>query len=156
MGLKRIVFVCLGNICRSPAAEGVFLDLIKKNGVKDQFIVDSAGTSAAHEGERADSRMRAAAKKRGVDLPSISRQFRSPDDFEKFDIVIVMDQSNFKNIRSLDRSDQFASRVKMMTDFSEGYKGQDVPDPYYGGDSGFDLVLDILEDSCLGLMKEYT
>lgn len=148
--MKKIVFVCLGNICRSPSGEGVFKYLLKKRQLEDNYFVDSAGTSAYHVGEKADSRMRKHALKRGYNLTSRSRQFIK-DDLNNFDLIIPMDSSNFDDILHL-AEDKHLKKVKLMTDFSSKYKGQDVPDPYYGGDSGFELVLDILEESCNGLL----
>ena len=149
----NIVFVCMGNICRSPSGEGVFKNLIEQNGLDEHFFIDSAGTTAYHVGEAADSRMRKHAARRGIKLTSRSRQFKR-DDFEKFDYIIAMDRNNYHDIISLDRDNEYGERVFMMTDFSSQYKGGDVPDPYYGGSDGFEIVLDIVEDSCRGLLEE--
>lgn len=150
--MKKIVFVCLGNICRSPSGEGVFKSILEAKNLENNYFVDSAGTSAYHVGERADSRMRKHASKRGYNLTSRSRQFIK-EDFYKFDLIIPMDSTNYNDILYIMEDNKYKNKIMLMTDFSIKYKGQDVPDPYYGGDSGFELVLDILEDSCNGLLK---
>lgn len=150
--MNRILFVCLGNICRSPSGEAVFNKLLEDKPDSDNFFIDSAGTSAYHVGERADSRMINHGERRGYQFLSRSRQFIQ-DDFNNFDIIIAMDSSNYKDILSLDVNDNYKSKVFMMTHFSKNFKNIDVPDPYYGGPKGFETVLDILEDSCQGLYK---
>ena len=149
-----VLFVCLGNICRSPAAEAIFIDLIKKKGINDSFIVDSAGTGSWHIGKKADNRMRIAAKKRGLDIVSRARQVNS-NDFEKFNYIITMDDSNFKNINNLKNSDFLSdfAIIKKIQQFKSVFEETEVPDPYFGGDQGFDYVLDILEDSVSGFLS---
>ena len=154
MKKKSVLFVCLGNICRSPAAEAIFIDLIKKKGLSDDFIVDSAGTGSWHIGKKADARMRISAEKRGLNVLSKARQINSKD-FEKFNYILAMDNSNFENIHDLknrNSSSDFAS-IKNIQDFRSVFKDLEVPDPYYGGDKGFDNVLDILEDSVSGFLE---
>jgi protein-tyrosine phosphatase len=151
--MKRILFVCLGNICRSPSAEGVMNYLIENAGLRDKIYCDSAGTSGFHQGEKADPRSRKFAQKRGIELNSLSRAFKDPQDFDDFDYIIVMDNQNLKNIKSLDQNSKYKKKIFKMTDFCSIRKESEVPDPYYSGEHGFDLVLDILEDSCEGLMK---
>jgi len=151
--MKKVLFVCLGNICRSPAAEGVFKLLISKEGLESKIIVDSAGTSSCHAGELADSRMRKTAAKRSIDLTSRSRQFIR-EDFEEFDYIVVMDESNYQNVLSLDSNEKYKEKVFMMTDFGENLSLKYVPDPYYGGDRGFEDVLDIVNNCSLGLLKK--
>ena len=149
-----VLFVCLGNICRSPAAEAIFIDLIKKKGLTDHFIVDSAGTGSWHIGKKADARMRISAEKRGLNVLSIARQINTKD-FEKFNYILAMDNSNFENINDLknkNSSSDFAS-IQNIQDFRSVFKDLEVPDPYYGGDKGFDHVLDILEDSVSGFLE---
>ena len=149
-----VLFVCLGNICRSPAAEAIFIDLIKKKGLADHFIVDSAGTGSWHIGKKADARMRISAEKRGLNVLSIARQINTKD-FEKFNYILAMDNSNFENINDLknkNSSSDFAS-IQNIQDFRSAFKDLEVPDPYYGGDEGFDHVLDILEDSVSGFLE---
>ncbi|MBI9106373.1 MAG: low molecular weight phosphotyrosine protein phosphatase [Spirochaetales bacterium] len=149
----NVLFVCLGNICRSPSAEGVFKALVKDEGLDEKFFIDSAGTSAYHVGEPADSRMRKHASRRNIQLTSRSRKFGRAD-FVKFDYIMVMDGGNYEDVISMDRSGEYQEKVFMMTEFSALYAGRDVPDPYYGGDAGFGEVLDILEDSCRGFLEE--
>ena len=149
-----ILFVCLGNICRSPAAEAIFLNLIEKKGFIDRFTVDSAGTGSWHIGKKADSRMRIAAERRDINILSRARQINS-EDFEKFNYILAMDNSNFRNIQDLKKrtlSNEFAS-IKKIQNFKSVFNEQEVPDPYFGGDEGFDYVLDILEDSINGFLE---
>ncbi len=150
---KRVLFVCLGNICRSPSAEAVFNNIIKAKGVDGQYMVDSAGTSGWHVGEPADARMQSHARKRGVKLTSISRKFQPEIDFDEFDYIIGMDDSNISNLKSMARNGNAISKIYKMTDFCKKYSYDEVPDPYYGGDSGFELVLDLLEDACEGFLE---
>jgi len=146
---KKILFVCLGNICRSPSAEAVFKALVDKNGDSNNFEIDSAGTSAWHVGEKADARMRRHAKNRGINITSISRKFEV-EDFDHFDYIIAMDQENLDNLKQLAKNQSDLDKIQMMTNFSKKFNYGYVPDPYYGGDDGFDLVLDILEDAGAG------
>ena len=147
-----ILFVCLGNICRSPAAEGVFLDLIKKENLETKFYVDSAGTGDWHVGELADKRMRSAALKRGIELTSRARQI-SKEDFNKFEYILVMDDSNYQNVISLTSSNEQKQKVKKFTEFQQEFDSSIVPDPYFGGDEGFEGVLDLVADCSKGLLK---
>ena len=149
-----VLFVCLGNICRSPAAEAIFISLIKKNGLTEGFIVDSAGTGSWHIGKKADSRMRIAAERRDINILSRARQITNKD-FDEFNYILAMDDSNFINIHDLKNrtvSTDVAS-IKRIKDFRSVFKEQEVPDPYFGGDEGFDYVLDILEDSVNGFLE---
>jgi protein-tyrosine phosphatase len=152
--MVKVLFVCLGNICRSPAAEGVFKKRLVEQGLTETISCDSCGTSGYHTGERADSRMRATASQRGYQLESLARQFRSPEDFHQFDYIMVMDGSNKQDVLAQAPDSESQKKVYMMTDFSENYAGQSVPDPYYGGEEGFDLVIDLLEDAVDGLIRE--
>ena len=150
MKKQSVLFVCLGNICRSPAAEAIFIDLIKKKGLNDNFFVDSAGTGSWHIGKKADIRMRIAAQKRGVEILSIARQI-NVNDFEKFNYIIAMDDSNFENISNLKSNKSLSdfSSINKIQNFRSVFEEAEVPDPYFGGDEGFDNVLDILEDLSL-------
>ena len=152
-----VLFVCLGNICRSPAAEAIFQSLINDKGISNQFIVDSAGTGSWHVGKKADSRMRFAAKQRNINITSNARQIRE-DDFRKFKYILVMDNSNFHNVidlKSRVKGSDFAEILKIQ-DFSSKFTEKEVPDPYFGGDTGFDHVLDILEDSVFCFLENIT
>ena len=149
-----VLFVCLGNICRSPAAEAIFLSLLEKRALTEGFIVDSAGTGSWHVGKKADSRMRIAAERRDINILSRARQITNKD-FDEFNYIIAMDDSNFRNIQDLKNrtaSAGFAS-IKKIQDFRSVFKEREVPDPYFGGDKGFDYVLDILEDSVNGFLE---
>ena len=148
----KVLFVCLGNICRSPSGEAVLNAKLEEHGLQDQVEVDSAGTSGYHTGEPADSRMQTHAQKRGYNLSSISRQIRSVD-YDDFDFIIAMDQSNYRNLLNMAKTSEHRSKVALMTEFSEKLDG-DVPDPYYGGSMGFERVFDILEDCMEGLIEE--
>ena len=152
---KKVLFVCLGNICRSPAAEGVFASLVKKAGLNESIYVDSAGTAAYHTGERADSRMINHAAKRGYNLTSIARKFVQ-EDFNKFDFIIVMDKQNYQDVIHLAKNDAHRQKVSLMTDHLKGMDAPEVPDPYYQGASGFEYVLDIIENASHNLLKEIT
>lgn len=146
---KKILFVCLGNICRSPAAEGVMKKVTEGLPVE----VDSAGTAGYHIGDLPDSRMRSHARKRGYDLTSRARQFDPSVDFDRFDMIIAMDRSNLRDLQSMDRLKKYQHKLSLMTDYALTLKTNEVPDPYYGGPEGFEHVLDILEDACKGLLK---
>lgn len=146
----RVLFVCLGNICRSPAAEGVFRHLVAEAGLSDGFVIDSAGTGAWHMGEPADERMQAAAHQRGVRLTSRARQV-GRSDFDDFDWILAMDDSNLSHLRRLARPTDH-ERIRKFRDFDPDDAGADVPDPYYGGPEGFDDVLDIVERTARALL----
>jgi protein-tyrosine phosphatase len=152
--MKQILFVCLGNICRSPSAEAVFNALIQKEGLESEFQSDSAGTAAYHAGEPADYRMMQFAQKRGYHLTSISRKIDPKTDFDRFDYIIGMDRQNVRDLKSIARNEADRGRIYLMTDFCSSENFDSVPDPYYGGAAGFELVLDILEDACSGLIRK--
>jgi protein-tyrosine phosphatase len=146
----RILFVCMGNICRSPAAEGVFRRMVEDAGLDELFEIDSAGTHSYHTGKPADARMRQAALSRGYSLDSIARTL-VVEDFERFDLIITMDEDNYDEAMSL-RPGKGAQVVR-MTDYCEISEVDEVPDPYYGGEEGFFEVIDILEDACYNMLK---
>ena len=157
MTATRVLFVCLGNICRSPAAEGVFVHLLAQQDLGDRFVVDSAGTGGWHVGLRADERMRAAAARRGIELTSRARQIELGD-LHSFDHIVTMDADNLAAVRALAReagNPASQAQISAMTDYCRVHSGvREVPDPYYGGPQGFDHVLDLLEDACGGLLEE--
>ena len=154
MAEKNILFVCLGNICRSPSAEAVMNHLLESKNLSDSVKVDSAGTIDYHEGEQADARMKVYAEKRGYKLNSIARKFNPDTDFEKFDYIITMDDNNFEDIKALDLENKFINKIYRMAEFSKDPEATEIPDPYYGGEEGFENVLDILEDAALGLVEK--
>jgi len=149
----KILFVCLGNICRSSAAEEIMRQKIRKAGVEDSFFVDSAGLISYHQGEMADPRMRMHAKRRGYDITHLSRPVKQQD-FYDFDLIVGMDASNIDRLHCLCPTVEDESKIVMMTDYCMEKVADHVPDPYYGGASGFENVLDILEDACEGLMMK--
>ena len=174
----KILFVCLGNICRSPAAEGVFKHMLRQRGIPARFEVDSdmvaeevevglphdrqhdrleadsAGTYGGHAGELPDPRMRSHAARRGYLLELRSRPV-SPEDFEKFDLILGMDVYNIDTLRSMADSPEEAAKVKRVTDYCRHYPVDCIPDPYYGGADGFENVLNILDDACEGIIEDF-
>jgi protein-tyrosine phosphatase len=153
--LRRLLFVCLGNICRSPTAEGVMAELIDREGLAEQFELDSAGTGAWHVGSAPDERATAAAEARGVRLEGRARRVRT-EDFEHFDLILAMDASNLRDLRDL-APEQERAKVRLLREFdpaSVGSRDLDVPDPYYGGPGGFDEVFDLVQAACAGLLSE--
>lgn len=149
----KILFVCLGNICRSPSAEAVMKKLVKDAGLEESFFIDSAGIMGYHEGERADDRMRGHAARRGYVLDSISRPVRTQD-FYDFDLIIGMDDRNVDDLKQKAPDLESLAKIHQMTEYSRNKLYDHVPDPYYGGASGFELVLDLLEDACAGLLSD--
>ncbi len=148
----KILFVCMGNICRSPSGEAVMNGLINENELEDKIICDSAGTIGYHAGEPADKRMQSHAIKRGYNLTSIARQIQYSD-FNKFNYIITMDNENYRNVLALDNDNKYQNKIFKMMSFANEYTDTEVPDPYYGGEQGFEYVLDLLEDACSGLLK---
>ena len=149
----KILFVCLGNICRSPAAEGVFKQKIKERDLEKLFAVDSAGTGSWHVGNLADPRMRETALSRGIELTSRSRKIEESDLY-KFDHILVMDNDNLDAVKSLikDHTNPVNSKIKLILSYSKNSQLKEVPDPYYGGQNGFDKVIDLLDDAMDGLI----
>ena len=146
--VKKILFVCLGNICRSPAAEGIFKQKIKDRDLENLFVVDSAGTGGWHVGNLADRRMREAALSRGIELTSRSRKIDDNDLYE-FDHILVMDKDNLNAVKSLikDHAYPINSKIKLILSYSKKSQLDEVPDPYYGGQNGFESVLDLLDNA---------
>ncbi|MEB3316988.1 MAG: low molecular weight protein-tyrosine-phosphatase [Cyanobacteriota bacterium] len=146
-----VLFVCLGNICRSPAAEGCFLHLLAEQQLQAAFQVDSAGTGHWHVGKPADARMREAAARRGLLLPSRARQIL-PADLRRFAHILTMDRQNLAAVRQLAQGTAVTARIEPITRYCRRHNLEEVPDPYYGGPAGFEHVLDILEDACAGFL----
>lgn len=152
--MKRILFVCLGNICRSSTAEAVMKHLVREAGREAEFEIDSAGILSYHRGELPDPRMRAHAARRGYQLTHRSRPVCT-DDFLHFDLIIGMDDRNLDDLRDRAPSPEACRKIQRMTDYCQRYTWADhVPDPYYGGAEGFEHVLDLLEDACSGLLQQ--
>lgn len=147
----RVLFVCLGNICRSPTAEVVFRDRLARAGLDDAVKVDSAGTGDWHIGKAPDARAQEAAAARGYTMAGLCARPVGPDDFHDFDYLIAMDAANLAHLRAL-RLDERAAEPRLFLDFHPEAAGQDVPDPYYGGHRGFDRVLDLVEGAAEGLL----
>jgi protein-tyrosine phosphatase len=152
----RILFVCLGNICRSPTAEGVMRRLVREAGLEGEIEIDSAGTGAWHVGNPPDARATEAASRRGTVLDGHARQVTAAD-FEDFDLLLAMDATNLHELRQRAPGEDARARVRLLREFDPASAGQidlDVPDPYYGGARGFDTVLDLVEAACAGLLEE--
>ncbi len=149
-----VLFVCMGNICRSPAGESVFQHHVEDNGYADQFHIDSAGTIAYHSGEPADARMREAANKRGYQLKSFARKI-TEQDISTFDLIVAMDTDNLMELESVAGGSQQHLRLlgSFIEGYSENYDAPSVPDPYYGGTAGFEQVLDMIESACPMMMS---
>lgn len=147
----KILFVCLGNICRSPAAEGVMKAIVDENNDSARFEIDSAGTGNYHIGDLPDHRMRIHAQRRGYNLTHRCRQVK-PSDFEDFDLIVAMDESNRRNLQRIAPTLEDEKKIIMMADFADLATRYDhIPDPYYEGAEGFELVLDLLESACNNL-----
>jgi protein-tyrosine phosphatase len=151
----RILFVCMGNICRSPTAEGVMRRLIDDAGLADSVEIDSAGTGGWHAGEPPDERAALAAARRGVTLEGAARQVRESD-FRRFDLLIALDRANLRELLAIAPDEDAAEKVRLLREFDPASAdgALDVPDPYYGGDHGFETVLDMIEAACRGLLDE--
>ena len=147
-----VLFVCLGNICRSPVAEGVFLHKIEQAGLSGQVVVDSAGTAAWHVGKAPDSRMIKAAGLRGYDLSSLRARQAVAADFEKFDYILAMDQENYDSLCQI-RPPTAQAKLALFLDYASGVEETEVPDPYYGGQEGFYHVIELVEAATDGLIK---
>lgn len=151
-GRVEVLFVCTGNICRSPTAEGVFRKLVADAGLSGAIVADSAGTHAYHTGEAPDPRAQRAAARRGYDLSGLCARRVERADFERFDLVVAMDLEHFEILSGLAGA-AGAAKLKMMMSFASRFEEKDVPDPYYGGPQDFERVLDMLEDAARGLLE---
>jgi protein-tyrosine phosphatase len=151
-GKYNVLFICLGNICRSPAAQAVMQAMVDERGLTDRFYIDSAGIGGWHIGDLPDKRMRVHARPRGYELTHRARKVQSSD-FEDFDLIVGMDASNVDDLCNLAMTLEQQDKVVMMGDYIRQYPNYDhVPDPYYEGSEGFELVLDLLEDACDNLL----
>ncbi|PSN11511.1 protein tyrosine phosphatase [filamentous cyanobacterium CCP5] len=147
----KLLFVCLGNICRSPSAENIMNHLIAQRQLEGEVVCDSAGTASYHVGSPPDSRMAAAARRRGITLKGRARQLQAAD-LEAFDWILAMDRDNLAGILALDPEGRYHDRIKLICNFCQHHQDQEVPDPYYGGEAGFDYVIELLMDACDGLL----
>jgi len=151
--LVKVLFVCLGNICRSPTAEGVFRELVQQKGLKNRIVTDSAGTGSWHVGKEPDKRAQAAAQTRGYDLSDLRARQAVVADFREFDYVLAMDRNNYVDLEGL-CPPGYEDRLHMFLSFDANSPEEEVPDPYFGGVAGFDYVLDLVEEAANGLLLD--
>lgn len=149
--MVRVLFVCLGNICRSPTAEGVFRMTVQRAGLLEHIEIDSAGTHAYHIGEPPDARAQEAARRRGIDLSGLHGRKAIRADFERFDYLLAMDKENYQNLMAICPPGQ-ENKVRLFLEFAPHRPEREVPDPYFGGDAGFERVLDMIEEASAGLL----
>lgn len=149
--MKKVLFVCLGNICRSPTAHGIFEQLVQERGLSHRIAVDSAGTASWHSGKAPDARSTSAAKRRGYDLSHLRARQAVPQDFDEFDVILAMDESNLLDLQDIQPS-HFTGHLGLFLAFAESANEREVPDPYHGGATGFEHVLDLIEDASEGLL----
>ncbi|MDR0777489.1 MAG: low molecular weight phosphotyrosine protein phosphatase [Azonexus sp.] len=149
----RVLLVCMGNICRSPTAEGVLRAYIQENRLDDKVEVDSAGTHGYHVGEAPDARTQRAAMARGYDLSQLRARKVAHQDLDYFDLILAMDRSNLDNLQRMATPEQ-SQRIKLFMEYARNFEDDEVPDPYYGLGHGFDIVLDMVEDAAQGLIEE--
>ncbi len=154
MNKIKILFVCLGNICRSPSAQTIMQKFVDEKGLQDKYEIDSAGIIGFHSGEPADRRMREHAVRRAYNITHLSRQVNPKYDFDHFDLIIGMDDRNIADLQNLTVENAHLAKIKKMTSYNKIFKESIIPDPYYGGYEGFEYVLDLLEDACKGLLTE--
>lgn len=151
--LRRLVFVCTGNICRSPTAHGVMRAKLRAAGLAARIDVDSAGTGGWHEGSPPDERAIAHARRRGYAIDDLRARPLRAADFERADLLLVMDRRNLADARAIGAAAQHA-KLRLLGAYSRNHRGAEVPDPYYGGAAGFEYVLDLIEDACDGLLRQ--
>ncbi|MEI7908881.1 MAG: low molecular weight protein-tyrosine-phosphatase [Verrucomicrobiota bacterium] len=149
----RVLFVCMGNICRSPAAEIIFRKLVADSGRSDSIEIDSAGTLGYHHGNPPDARMAATLERNGYTVAGRARQITSAD-LTYFDLVVTMDDDNLANVRALDSAGRWRAKIRPLVEYCSEHQARCVPDPYYGGQRGFDDVIELLEDGCAGILRE--
>lgn len=150
--IQSILFVCWGNICRSPAAENVMRSLLKDAGLEQTVICDSSGTISSHQGNAPDPRMSAAGKRRGLPMTGSARG-TTLEDLQRFDLIAAMDNANLADLRQIDRNGEANHKIRLFCTFCQTHDDTEVPDPYYGGPQGFEHVLDLLEDGCSEILK---
>ncbi|MEZ5582340.1 MAG: low molecular weight protein-tyrosine-phosphatase [Candidatus Competibacteraceae bacterium] len=148
------MFVCMGNICRSPVAEGLFRHLLKNAGLTDVVYVDSAGTHSYHEGAAPDERSQATALRRGVDLSALRARRVASEDFERFDQLLAMDRANYQDLLNLCPRPELHGKIRLFMDYAPDRSEREVPDPYYGGLGGFERVMDLVEEAAEGLLLQ--
>lgn len=151
--MVKVLFVCMGNICRSPTAHGVFRELVRREGLSELIAIDSAGTHAYHVGEPPDRRAQQAASRRGIELADLRARRAEAEDFERFDYLLAMDQDNYHGLSRIAPAG-LHDRIHMFMDFAPQMRTREVPDPYYGGPGGFEQVLDLVEAAATGLLAE--
>lgn len=151
MRVVRVLFVCLGNICRSPLAQGVFEELVRKEGLEGEISADSAGTGSWHLGDPPDERAQQSAKLRGLDISGYRARRISPDDFDSFDYILTMDEDNYRAVSSVGYG---GAEVRPFLDYAKDSPETEVPDPYFGGERGFEYVLDLVEEASEGLLED--
>lgn len=152
--MVKILFVCMGNICRSPIAQGVFEDLVRSEGLQEQIISDSAGTLSYHAGSPPDRRARKAASARGIDLESQRARQITPEDMREFDYVVVMDRGNYEEVLPLARRDGASARFGMFLDYAPELEEDEIPDPYFGDGDGFERAMDLAEAASKGMLAD--
>ncbi|MDO9049800.1 MAG: low molecular weight protein-tyrosine-phosphatase [Methylobacter sp.] len=150
----KVLFVCMGNICRSPTAEGVFTKLVRDHNLEANFTIDSAGTHAYHVGNAPDLRSQAAALERGIDLSGLRGRKVINGDFEDFDFLLAMDDDNYSILVNA-CPEQYKDKIKYFLDYAPHLNERQVPDPYYGGSYGFERVLDMIEEASIGFLKAF-
>lgn len=153
----RLLFICLGNICRSPAAQGIMQHLVDSRGLTNRFVIDSAGIGSWHIGDLPDRRMRDHGRRHGYTFGHRARQFHASADFDRFDWILTMDDANYEEITCQALTDGERAKVVPLARYLRHHPGaNDIPDPYFGGDAGFERVISLLEDACEGLLEQFT
>jgi protein-tyrosine phosphatase len=153
MAITKVLFVCMGNICRSPTAEAVFRHYVDNAGLSEKILIDSAGTHDYHVGDKPDSRAQRAAQQRGYDMSKLRGRQVEEEDFRRFDYVLAMDRANLGMLQRISPPDS-VTRARLFLEFARHHSEREVPDPYYGGGDGFERVLDMVEDAAQGLLEE--